>query len=250
MKLCAIYIVWDDFELLINSVYNLHCVDGLIVVQSEKSNLGESSGIIGPIKSGTLVNFEPDLSLTPRENETAKRNLGIKTALAEGYTHFLMLDADEFYLKEDIELGRRMIGDNKGLVCKSIIYFRTPEISIEDHTLVPFIHKLTPELTFGRNHNYPYSIWNERLSIDPTRQLNITEGINYAPITMHHMSGIRKDIRKKIRNSSGEKMKQFGNLWMDDYKNAVPGYKSKYYGRVMHGAENIFNLPEMIDTTI
>ena len=44
MKLCAIYNVWDDWDLLKYSIDNITpLVDGVIVVYSEKSNFGEFS---------------------------------------------------------------------------------------------------------------------------------------------------------------------------------------------------------------
>ena len=64
------------------------------------SNFGENGGGYFPDFRSETINFytvEPDLKLLPAENERNKRNFGLQKAKELGYTHFLMMDADEFY---------------------------------------------------------------------------------------------------------------------------------------------------------
>ena len=98
MRLVAIYNVWNDWQLLYHSVKNIRpLVDGVIIVASTNSNSGEKSHIPQYWLSNDLLICEPDLKKSLRENETFKRNTGLKKAKQQGYTHFLMLDAAEFY---------------------------------------------------------------------------------------------------------------------------------------------------------
>jgi len=240
MRLAGIYIVWDDWEILSHSIRCMNpYLDGIIVVASTLSTKGEFS----QVHYGHIL--EPDPELTPRENETAKRNFGLDMARDAGYTHFLMMDADEIYEPFDKEQF------DGNYVCNSRLYFKSPTLYLDDPTRVPFIHRITEDLFFKKNYEYPFSVLHEgRPAIDPTRTLNITEGVEMANVTMHHYSYIRRDIRKKIRNSAGEKVKQFPHLLLDDYQNAEPGYKTKFFNLPLKETINIFGLPEMEDLTL
>lgn len=103
MKLCAIYNVWGDYDLLVCSIKNIFSlVDGIIVVYSTRSNYGEVLDEPLPVFSETcrdnilFVLREPQFS-HPMNSETDKRNFGLNKAREFGYTHFLMMDADEYY---------------------------------------------------------------------------------------------------------------------------------------------------------
>ena len=263
MKLCAIYNVWDDWYLLRLShlqIYSL--VDGVIIVESETSNFGERSEMKPFHDSKTIFyRVEPNLNKEPRENETDKRNFGLQKARELGYTHFLMMDADEFYEPEEFkkELKRFENPNLMGLVCRVKCYFRSPELTIGyDTTLVPWVHKITPNLRFEFNRNYPFA-WTlldkiphthtKHIRIDPTRSMNINDYVEWSEITMHHMSQIRSDMKKKIRNSTARANIEKSSL-LEDYKNAKEGYYCKFYGKTLEKCENIFGLPEIIDSTI
>ena len=48
MRLCAIYIVWDDWDMFLHSYRNIiKLVDGVILIGSEFSNFGERSYLPG-----------------------------------------------------------------------------------------------------------------------------------------------------------------------------------------------------------
>lgn len=246
MKLCAIFCVWDDYDLLYHSTENIRpLVDGIIIIASEKSNYGEVSPI--PFWSRDKVfQWEPELH-HPMNNETAKRNYGLKIAREEGYTHFIMMDADEFYNPIDFEREKQRFHvkpELQGLVCASQVYFKSPTLTIGlDTTRVPFIHKLTPTLKHEFNKHYPMA-WEERqIRIDPTRSLNINSGVEWSDIVMHHYSWVRKDYDKKIRNSTARANIERSTI-KEDLLLAKAGEMCKFYGKVLHAVPNYFNLPE------
>lgn len=255
MKLCAIVISWgDDFDMIKSCLDNINrMVDGSILVNSKISNFGEEHGGWTQEHSENrfiAINWEPDLKLQPSENERNKRNFGLQKARELGYTHFLMMDSDEYYeynafLKEK---ERFKNPDLLGLVCGLKCYFKLPTLTVQDHTLVPFIHKLTPDLKFEWNTKYPFAFTGAKreIRIDPTRQMNITSGVEWSDIKMHHMSWVRSDVRKKIRNSTARQNIEKSTI-VADYCNAKAGYYCEYYKATIESCENLFNIPEIID---
>lgn len=258
MKLAAIFCVWGNPELLpysLNSIDPL--VDGIIVVTSKKSNFGEDAEL--PL--GGYFTFEPDPKKDARTNETDKRNFGLNIARRAGYTHFLMCDEDEFYLPEEFQKEKKRFENPKlmGLVCRVKCYFKSPTLTIGyDTTLVPFIHKITPTLRFEFNKNYPFA-WtmvdgvpfthSKKIRIDPTRSMNINDDVEWSDITMHHYSYVRKDVKKKIRNSTARQNLERSTI-VNDYLNAKEGYFCQFYGKTLEMSPNVFGLPEITDASI
>ena len=259
MKLAAIYNAWSDWDLLRLSVKNISpLVDVIIIIASVKSNFGEDHQIEygNDLQNGfiEIYQLEPDLKLQPSENERKKRNYGLQKAKELGYTHFLMMDADEFYEHNEFlkEKERFKNPDLLGLVCRTKVYFRESTLTVGyDVTLVPFIHKITPDLHFTWNIKYPFAFEGPRreIRIDPTRQLNITSGVEWSEITMHHMSWVRSDVRKKIRNSTARQNIEKSTI-VRDYVNSKAGYYCEFYRAKIESCENLFNLPRIVDETI
>lgn len=260
MKLAAIYNVWDDFYLLQHSIDNIRpLVECVIVVFSKRSNFGEiSEEIDGSAHKFTVtdvpiffVQKEPDLTKKPPENERSKRNTGIQWAKDYGCTHFLMMDADEFYESEPFlkEKDRFLKNpDLAGLVCGLKCYFKSPTLCVEDKTLVPFIHKLTPEICATWNHRYPFAFEGPKkeIRIDPTRQLNINSGVEWSDIMMHHYSWIRNDYEKKIRNSTARANIEKSTI-LKDLLHAKPGYFCEFYGKTLEPCSDLFNLCQKLN---
>lgn len=258
MRLCLIYNVWHDWDLLEESIKNMWLlVDGIIIVASEKSNYGEYSAIPPIWKDDVLVyqRFSEDVQLfvhepkfnIPMHSETDKRNYGIDLARKAGYTHFLTIDADEFYEAEPFLKQKDRFKNEpklKGLVCLCQTYFKSPKLTIGlDTTLVPFIHELQPGLKHEFNRNYPFAWDRNQIRIDPTRSMSITSGVEMCDVVLHHMSYVRKDLEIKIRNSSARANLERSTI-REDYKNAAPGVYCEFYKAVIQPCDNIFNLPE------
>jgi hypothetical protein len=253
MRLAAIYCVWDDWDLLSYSVENIwQLVDDVIIVASQMSNYGEKSidpdGLYLP-GNCTIFQFEPFASLSPRENETAKRNFGLQKARELGCTHFLTMDADEFYEPEPFLKEKQKFIDNPnlaGLVCQCQTYFKSPQLTIGlDTTLVPFIHKLTPTIQHEFNKKYPFAWIDGQIRIDPTRSLNINSGVEMTKdIVLHHYSWCRKDFQKKIRNSTARRNLERSTI-LNDLLLAQEGYFVEFYQRHLKRSTVDFGIPEL-----
>lgn len=253
MKLAAIFCVWDDWDMLDHALENIRsCFDGVIIIGSEYSNFGEYSDIpdhfrhIGMNQRDYFFKWEPIKSKSPAENETAKRNYGLEIARKAGYTHFIMMDADEFYNSDEFNVEKEKFKFNhtlNGMVCRIQTYFGSPELTIGDEgTLVPFIHRITPGLKHEFNRRYPFAWQNRNIRIDPTRQLNIYDGVEMSEITMHHYSWIRKDYAKKIRNSTARVNLEKSTV-MQDLALAKEGGYCNFYRKVLRRVPNYFNIP-------
>lgn len=252
IRIAAIFNVWSDWDLLEHSVKHITpLVDGVIIVASRYSNYGEFEEI--PADWRDKVHVREPIFKIPMFAETHKRNCGLDIAREQGYTHFLMMDADEFYLPHEFNEAKKLFHvkpELQGLVCELKCFFKSPTLTIGvERTLVPFIHKLTPTIKHEFNRSYPFAWEGQEIRIDPTRSLNINSGVEMCDVTMHHMSHIRKDMRKKIRNSTARKNLEQSSI-LQDYKNAKEGYFCEYYKKTLSYCPNNFDLPEILDLSI
>lgn len=260
MKIAACYNTWEDWDILYYSVRNiLPLVDNVIIVNSSHSNYGEVEisnpfleveRIVGLDPGGSKIGFiffDPGGDSNVMRRETAKRNRGLEAARQIGATHYLSCDADELYDPVDFLVEKQRFIDNpdlSGLVCGSRVYFGSPKLTIGmDTTLVPFIHKITPDLKHDFNRRYPFAWENGRnIRIDPTRSFNINSGVEWSNIIMEHYSWVRKDYAKKIRNSTAR-----GNLErstiLHDLSEAKEGGFCQFYGKTLSRATVSFGIP-------
>lgn len=255
MELAVCYNTWSDWDLLKASVNNISpVVDRVIIVYSKISNYGEvdKTQVTETGKwpdNVQFVSFEPKAAIQSMENETLKRNYGLSIARAEGYTHYLCMDSDEFYDQEEFKEAIQALGKTEsiaGLVCKSRVYFSKPDLTIGlDTTLVPFVHKITPTLKHDFNRRYPFAWEGRNIRIDPTRSFNINEGVEACPIIMEHASWVRKDLesyKRKIRNSTARPVLDRSNI-LQDLVNAKEGYFCQFYQKPLVRVPNRFNIP-------
>jgi len=244
MRLCAIYNVWADWDILEYSLKNVEpLVDGIIIVGSTKSNFGEIFPIPAHFLNRVVIR-EPQFKQAA-DSERDKRNFGLELARKEGYTHFLTIDSDEFYDPIEFLKGREMmLSDLNGLVVKCYTLFAKPTLTIGyDITLVPFIHKLTPTIRHDFNRNYPFAWQGPQIRIDPTRSLNINSGVELTDFTMFHASWVRSDFKRKIRNSTAKANLERSTIW-EDLVLAKDGYFVKFYQKHLHTVVNRFNIPD------
>lgn len=253
MNLTSIISVWADcLELLPHCIENhLQFCDSVIVVWSMNSNHGVKDDrmfqyVYHNEHNNTLfIECEPVKGLKPLANETRKRNVGIDYARSKGFTHFFLADADEFYKPEEVEKVKNLFTDPhlNGVVCPLVVYVGKSTLYCNDHTLVPFIHKLKKDTQAGNFKGYPYTYDSKGHShIDPSRRLNETRGIVMCNATMHHYSYVRANIDLKINNSSAKLYRSEGTI-KSDIANAKPGYFSELYHRELLESPNYFNLP-------
>lgn len=251
MKLVAIYNVFDGEELLKDSVMQIrhHC-DGVLAVVQRISNMGNPYDggleICDDLKAQGIIDaiaeYNPDLSAPAIQNELMKRNSSVDLAKRYGFTHFLLMDCDEFYRSDQFAACKAAIEENGWEATVSPIqsYFKTPTLTIGlDCYHVPFIHRLRPD-TCLNNRDYPYTV-------DPTRSVQLPHGTtihSFAPeeLTMHHYTWVRKDILRKVENSSCREYITNNSTLLQDYQNATDGYHVAHYNKTLSLCEDIFGI--------
>jgi hypothetical protein len=243
MSICAIINFWDGENILPHAVKQWHKLGvDVIIVYSNSSNyrvIKNNEALLHrpEYKDCILYKCEPRDSLQPVDNERMKRNYGLEKARALGYTHFITADADELYESVDVDL------DAAGIVVACQTYFKTPTLTIgKDVTLVPFVHKMTPTIAHAWNRNYPYAWVDGNIRIDPSRQLNINDGVVFSrDILMHHYSYVRIDINSKIENSTARNNIR-RSVVLSDMEHAKPGYFCRYYQKTLQEVPNLFGI--------
>ena len=248
MKLAAIFVAWSDCpDLLWKSVKNISpAVDRVYVVWSDFSNSGERIEFKFRDLDFVPVHCEPSHKCFKQENERTKRNAGIDQARRDGFTHFIMMDSDEFYQQADVLRDRERVERENlnGLVCGLRVYIKEPTLWCEDHTLVPFIIRITPDLTMGNNKRFPYAYDDKgACHIDPTRRPSHVHGIAWTTTIMHHFSYVRQDIDLKIRNSTAN-LERSRDIILKDLAEAKPGYQSLLYHKELKLTQDIFGINE------
>ena len=255
MKLAAIYNIWDGEDLLEGSISQIRpFVDTVIVVWSNAANWMQDDGkqhlnpTLAPLlnwlyKQKTidkLIQYEPPGARTYRQAsqaETHKRQLGINYAKKTGHTHFLNLDADEYYLPAEFDSAKRSVGASA--FCGSAVSIQaylTPELKFEalEGYYVPFIHSLKPDTITGVA-KYPFYV-------DPTRRINCTNIKLFPRVSaiMHHFTYNRKDISQKYQNSTAKKSIVDAEKYCFDILDAKK--TRNLWGRTLVDCENIFNI--------
>lgn len=117
-----------------------------------------------------------------------------------------------------------------GSVCKMWTYFKKPTWRLEnpENYYVPFIHRLTINTFVGPQ--YPFYV-------DRTRRVNQMDVVEL-PFMMHHYSWVRKDINRKVRNSSAKNLSQH----LDEYNTAEVGRRLRMYDQKLIEVPNYFNI--------
>lgn len=213
-KLGISYSVWDGEELLEQSIRQIRPVaDYINVVWQRVSWHGNMCNddlehTLSRLKAKGLIDelifFQPDLNLNPTQNEINKRNVGLRAAQKTGCTHFMTMDTDEFYETEKFRAAYNDIIDRNlsHTVCNIVAYV-TPTLRYRDYEtfFVPFIHRIdkNERFTFDAFHNEVPCL------CDPTRKIRLKKTSRFCflgNIVMHHMTHVRKNIVKKVENSS------------------------------------------------
>lgn len=239
MKLGCCYQIFDGQELLeasISSVRNQ--VDYICVVYQIVSNFGErcADDLVSILKSleqrglvDELVLYTPkifgreeriplisvratgvDLQTDSIEsignqffNEISKRELGRRLCERNECTHFMSLDADEFFEEKQLAFAKKKMWTNdwEGALCLMQYYYKDPTIRLvpaDNLNHVSCIFKIAHHLPFRLAAPYPFVV-------DPTRRLENLRRLHVFPreeLEMHHFSFVRRDIRTKLRNVS------------------------------------------------
>ena len=229
MNLGVSYNFFNGEEHLIQSIKCIRNeVDHLNIVYQEISNKGmplsnDARDVLSFLKKEKLVDefycYEPDLQLKPQINELNKRRIGLEIAKKHSMSHFMTMDADEFYRSNEFKFAKEFIDNNNVLnsTVRSYMHIKSPNWRALDSTLVPFIFKITDKVTVKRR----YFVKN----VDPTRKFiakaSLIQSLFYKKhhifpidqIAMFHMNLVRKDMLiSKFKNSSTNNLVFFEKL--------------------------------------
>lgn len=250
MKLGVSYSIWDGEELLEASIKSIrNQCDYINVVWQKVSWFGEPCSenlekILTDLKNKGLIDeiicFEPNLKLQANVNEINKRNLGLEYVKKAGCTHFLTMDADEFYFENEFSEAKQFILRHQvtHTICNIVTYSHINcRNSLHDRFFVSFIHKIDKNSKLVMNCCSPIP-W----LVDPTRQIPLdrySKPCVLSNIIMHHYSGIRKDLNKKFRNSAATLKQEVQDKFLEFYNTDAEKRVAK--GDAVW-VENVFNI--------
>lgn len=249
MKLIAIYNVWDSLELLKGSIEQIReSVDFVLVVAQEVSNSGEVDKRVYPFVNNLIdeklvdqvLTYEPTGKALLR-NETAKRQIGLEFAKTKGFTHFIHLDCDEYYLPAEFKYAVDLIKRNyiQASWVDLYTYYKEPTLRLakKESYGVPFITRLYPHTQVGMKHRQGYDV-----PVDPSRAVNVMASRKLVGVSMHHFSYVRQDIKKKLRNSTARNNINRPKV-ISEYQNAKEGTHLKaLFNDELISVENHFNI--------
>lgn len=215
------YSVFDNEELLEHSIKSIrNHVNYINVVYQLKSWYGnpaqetllpklqqlKNQGLIDE-----LIEYKSNPNIYAGTQEANKRNLGLEYAKRSGINYFMTMDCDEFYIQNEFKKAKYFIVKN-GIThsfCDIFNYF-SPTLRYLSPTpsYINFFSKINKYSKLSSHNNKTITL------VDSTRQLNHSIGSKYyflSNIAMHHMTYYRKDIKRKITNSTAR-----------DYYKSVP----------------------------
>lgn len=216
MKLGVSYIVFDGTELLDSSIRQIReHVDFIQVIYQTKSWFGdkmhpsslaelkklERTGLIDKLtlfNQFKVLNDKSNRSIAQSKGyERSKRQLGLNTCVTERCSHYLCMDADEFYIKEEFGKAKELIYADKidSTAVKFVNYVNIPTLHRGvDSSHVPFICRITGKSRMGNSF---------QVRCDPTRGITPFKDkksfklLGQHDIKMHHMETIRRDLKLK-----------------------------------------------------
>jgi len=225
------YNAFDGVELLEDSINSMkEFVSYISVILQTESYWGdklsqEEIDIVESLKDRGIIDelvYYEDNNPSKVHKQTNKRNLGRKLAKENGCTHYMSMDCDEFYTKEDLQRMVDYHEKNTSHVSYMPIwdYYKDSKYLIIPHyyytkpgMMVSGIFPIDNELVFGFPLNY---------LVDPTRKPNISDKSKIKiwhidEMKLHHMCYVRADIYKKVYNACakqgyGNKIEHFKYL--------------------------------------
>ncbi len=255
MKLGVAYNLFDSEELLEYSIKSIRKnVDFVCVVWQKISYHGEpcSDGmeeLLNDLMKKKLIDqlylYTPDRANTGGEISSIKRNIGLELCRQHGCNYHMSMDADEFYTdKQFIFMKEEMLrGDYGTGYCRQIQYYKDAIYVLKspERNYVPTIEKITPNTKYVYYIPCPVDVSPERKTNNVAENELPYRIFKRSECEMHHMTFIRKDIAKKIRNSSLDKAfsSELSNKVADHYKNW------KYPQKCMWAGENLLEIVEV-----
>ena len=213
------YSVYDGEELLEASIRSIRSeVDYICVVYQTKSWYGEPAHpelihLLNNLQTNQLIDelieYIPDCNIPAGKQELNKRNMGLRAAQKAGCTYYMTMDTDEFYKSDDLKKAKYTIARENltHTYCNIFTYGLSPTVFLPNYCYhCQFFSRLTK---FSKHQNDSHAT----AEVDPTRKLSHIPwwrgGSKYFVLPfmgMHHMSYLRKNISKKLTNSSSKEI--------------------------------------------
>lgn len=167
--------------------------------------------------------------------DVEKRQAGLKLAQENGCTHFIVLDNDEFYTRKQFRYMKRIMMRSNSKwdysVLRHLQYYKNTNLikreREEEYVMGIFRIDQSTEFRYGAESKFP---------IDPARKIEGESVLEFSrfEVCMHHLSYVRKDIRKKLLASQA----RTGN--QESLNQIISRYESFRYpqrGIWAHGVE-------------
>lgn len=212
MKLGVSYNLFNGEELLEASIRSIRKqVDYINIVWQNKSWTNEPANpklkllLNDLIKEGlvdNLIEYDFDKVVDPWKMAIKKKNIGIGDLRAAGCTHFLLMDADEFYIEEEFEKAKKFILENRITHSACPIYDYRPSYcyrmrDVQSYS-VSFICKLNRRTKITGRNSMP-------CLIDSLRTAAFCPFVHkfyyFNNVAMHHMTGVRRNYKSKLDNT-------------------------------------------------
>lgn len=247
--------VFDGEELLGPAIRSLRSqVDFVSVTWQRMSYWGNKNDtdlepLLNQLISDKLLDqaifFEPNLNKTPKENELELRNIGLQASRDAGCTHHISFDVDEFVLPEELKRAKETFGDHDCSMVENVYYYKKPTWQMRPgvkSNLVSFIHPVASE--YAMIPKYPYRI-------EVTRRLTPYDRCKvFKPeeCQIHHMSYVRCNMEKKLRNSLTGKLFKI-DKFVDEFNRYQIGERlivpPDFLSRKTILVDDIFNIGEL-----
>jgi hypothetical protein len=211
MRLGVAYNFFNAEEHLLASLRSVrNAVDFIVIIYQTVSNAGdiwtdEAHTALEAAVSSNLadmaIEYTPDAGLSRQENELKKRKLGLAQCRTARCSHFLSMDADEFYRHSELEESKSIILRDclTRTTVSSLFHLQRPVYRSLDTTNVAFICRLDWLTRIGVP-KYPAPM------VDPTRKVGTFPGrhthFGSETVAMYHMNFVRKNFASKLRNTS------------------------------------------------
>lgn len=221
MKLAVGYIVFDGLETLEQSIRSIRETVDLVIVSYQTISWGGTQcspnllPTLNKLKNDKLIDhlihftkFIPSKLVSPNEVmqakrfELNKRQDCLNFAISNKCTHYLSMDADEFYREHEFIKAKEII-ENENLDATAVEYINYVSPTLHRgyaRWKVPFIYRIT----INSRHHVMQTHFS---GIDPTRGL-VDDGyvktkvLNRDDISMHHMEMVRNNLANKYYASS------------------------------------------------
>lgn len=183
-----------------DSLVKKNIINELIYYKPKVFNPEEKRKLVSKSYTG-----DPTQVLDQFCNEITKREVGRLHCFKNGCTHFMSMDADEFYLPEQMTYATSEImkNDYEMTACRMRILFKKSTLEYypyDDLNAVTFICKIIPN--GAHRIDEPCQV-----VLDPTRKItNVKKFYMFKrqELEMFHMSFIRKNMRLKLENTSNK----------------------------------------------